>query len=480
MSLVERDDGYRSARQIDDIVAELQQLVAAADGDGARRARQEKGGRIPRVRAYVRALIANDSLVRGSVGLMTSTVLTSVFGYLYWIVAAHGYHTADVGVAGALISAVTIVSILGNFGLGSSLIQRLPVARDDATWSTTLNTCLLAGAIAGGLMGAGAALLLPNTAHTFAALDSPSVAALFIAACASWTAASVLDCVFIAERSSSGLVVRNTFGSLLRIPLLFLPLFLGARSEASLFASWTVAAVLALALGVFILVRRIKPGYRVRARGSFNELRDIRRSLVGHHLTTIGSILPTWLLPVVVALRLSATESAYFFITWMVCALFFMVSPSVSNAVFAEGSHNPSAVRDAARRSARLIGLLLVFPMAVYLAAGHLILRVFGPAYPAAGYGLLVVLVLSAVPDAVTNVAVAIYRVEGRLRQAAGLNLAMSAMTLAIAWVLLPHVGIVGAGLGWLIAQSAGALFVLADVCIRRPNTRSAEVGTCV
>ena len=42
-------------------------------------------------------------------------------------------------------------------------------------------------------------------------------------------------------------------------------------------------------------------------------------------------------LPVLVVLRLGVTLNAYFYITWMVGGVFFMVSPSVAAALFAEG-----------------------------------------------------------------------------------------------------------------------------------------------
>ena len=115
-----------------------------------------------------------------------------------------------------------------------------------------------------------------------------------------------------------------------------------------------------------------------------------------------------------------------------------------------------------------IIGALLAGPMIVMVVAGRLVLRVFGSAYPSHGYVLLVVLVLSAIPDAITNVAVAMMRVEGRLARSAALTLSMSLLALVLAWFWLPPLGIAGAGAAWLVAQSAGSVYVLGDLALRR------------
>ena len=113
-------------------------------------------------------------------------------------------------------------------------------------------------------------------------------------------------------------------------------------------------------------------------------------------------------LPVLVVLRLGVTLNAYFYITWMMGAAFFMVSPAVAQAVFAEGVRAGSDLRTAVVKALRLITVLLVPAMAVMIVGGRFILGLFGASYAAAGYGLLILLAISALPDAVSNVAVVV------------------------------------------------------------------------
>ena len=101
-------------------------------------------------------------------------------------------------------------------------------------------------------------------------------------------------------------------------------------------------------------------------------------------------------LPVLVVLRLGVTLNAYFYITWMVGAAFFMVSPSVAQAVFAEGVRAGSDLRSAVVKALRVIAVLLAPAMAVMIVGGRFILGLFGASYAAAGYGLLILLAISA------------------------------------------------------------------------------------
>src|SRR2546423_14507089 len=70
--------------------------------------------------------LRNDSLLRNSIYIMSSTIVAAVIGYLYWIVAAHIYSPYDIGLSSALISVMTLSSILAELGIGATLVQMLP------------------------------------------------------------------------------------------------------------------------------------------------------------------------------------------------------------------------------------------------------------------------------------------------------------------------------------------------------------------
>lgn len=379
------------------------------------------------------------------------------------MLAARLFDQAAVGLAGALISAMIMSSLVCNLGITSTFIERLPRAADNNAWSRIVTAGLVAATAATILGATVTAVVLPLVSDRTEVLHTWTGATLFVGGAAVWTVGMLLDYTYIAQRAGSNMFLRNTAFSVLKIPLLFLPVLLATRTDRTalgIFASWVEGAALSAILG-FALLGRLGRHYQPIFAGITQELRGMLRSLAGHHLANLGAQLPAYLLPLVIVTQLSTEDNAFFYLTWMVGAIFFFVSPAVASSLFAEGSHEQVGLEAKVRQSALIIAAILSAPMAGVLATGGLVLRIFGADYPSHGRLLLVYLVLSAVPDACTNLAVAVLRVRGRLRLAAALNLGMSVVAIGLAIVLVPDQGIAGAGLAWLLAQSFGAMVVL-------------------
>jgi O-antigen/teichoic acid export membrane protein len=346
-------------------------------------------------------------------------------------------------------------------GAATAMVELLPRSRSVAEWRSWFTAGVVvaaAGACVGGLLVVG---VLGHLLPALPALRSPTGAVLFCLGAVFFAVGTVYDYAAIAECRGAMVLARNTLFSAARMPLVLMPWLLPGTADQILTA-WTVAAGLSLVVALAGFRgsahgRRLRPKWR----GLPATLRDMRKSLLGQHFITIGAMMGTYILPVMVVYRVSAAANAYFYATWMIGAVFFMISPAVSTALFAACAGNPGAVAAAVQRSAVTIAALLVAPMTVCLAGGGVLLSLFGPDYPREGRMLLVLLTVSAVPDAVANIAVAVLRATNRLRDALWLNTSMLIACLALSWVLLPRLGIVAVGVAWIAAQTAGALWVL-------------------
>ncbi len=410
--------------------------------------------------------LRNDSLLRNSVFMMSSTVVTSAIGYLYWVVAARIYSAHDIGLASAFISAMTLTSTFASLGIGSTLVHNLPRREAGYARSLTLIVCIVIGILTSLLGGIIVAIALPYLSSQFATVEYHiTYTLIFIVGVALCTVATLLDQTFVAERATGNMAGRNAVFALVKLAIMVLLVQVGALG---IFSSWVLALAATVILAGLVLIPHLKRGYRLAMRGIVGEIRPILSSFAGHHFINIGGILPMYLLPVFVSVRLSVTDNAYFYMTWMMGSVFFMVSPSVATALFSEGSHTTSNIMRKARSSVLIISMLLGPILLVFLLGGRYIMSLFGSNYPQHGLSLLMLLTISAVPDAITNIYVSLLRVQGRLRLAALLNLSMAAITLSLAWMLLPMLGIAGAGWAWLIAQSVGSLIVGADILISR------------
>jgi O-antigen/teichoic acid export membrane protein len=218
--------------------------------------------------------------------------------------------------------------------------------------------------------------------------------------------------------------------------------------------------------------RRAAPGGR---RAGFAELREgFGLQVVG----TLGGSLPPQVLPILVVAILGPLEAGWFSITWLVGSLCFFISPAVCQALLAEGSLRPSELDAKTRAAVALSSGLLVGPLLVYVFYGSAVLGLFGAQYAAHGTALLRILALSSIPDLVTNVAVARYRVQGRLGAAAAVNAVIAVVAVGgAAWALVPY-GIDGAGWAWTAGEVAGCA-VLAGIALvdRGEATRARAPG---
>lgn len=402
--------------------------------------------------------IQSDSLLRNSIFIMGSTVATSVVGYLYWVLAAHIYTAHDVGLASAFISAMSLTSIFANLGIGSTLIQMLPRREAGYEWSLTVNMCMILGILTSVIGGSIVAVALPFLSFQFSVGNSSLIySIIFVIGVVLCTITTLLDQIFVAERATGNMVVRNAAFAILKLPLMLLLVQVGALG---IFSSWILSLAITMMLAAIILVPRLKRSYYFATHNIMRRVRPMLSVFAGHHFITIGGLLPMYLLPVFVAVELSPTANAYFYTTWMLGSLFFMVSASVATALFSEGSHTTSDLTRKVRASAVIIGVLLGPILLIFFLGGHVILSLFGSSYAEHGLLLLIILMISAIPDAITNVYVSLLRVQGRLQHAALLNVGMAFLTLVFAWILLPRLGIAGAGWAWLFGQSGGSLVV--------------------
>jgi len=402
------------------------------------------------------SVVARDSLARNSVLIMATTVGTSGLGYLFWMLAARGLPPPAIGTATALISAGTVVSMVSNLGIGHMFIQRLP-AGDVAAWSRTVSGGLLLGCASTAGTALAAAVVLPGLAANFAFLAGPAGGAALLGTAVALTASTLLDYVFVADRASHGMLWRNLALAAGKVLALLGLTGCGLHTAAAVLLAWILPSIAVTGYTLRSGLPRLRPGCRLRLAGLGAELPAVRAALTGHHLINLCQAGPSALLPVLVTARLGTAANAHFYVAWMTASVLFMVSPAVASAFYAERSN---AGRSATLpRAAAVVLVVMGGPALLLFLGGGWILGLFGAGY-AAGATLLKILVLAAVPDAITNLAVAHWRSLGAFRRCLRLNLLMAVACLALTWLWLPAGGIEAAGTAWLVGQGAGAVAV--------------------
>jgi O-antigen/teichoic acid export membrane protein len=162
--------------------------------------------------------------------------------------------------------------------------------------------------------------------------------------------------------------------------------------------------------------------------------------------------------------RLGATQTAYFQTPWLVGMAFEMLLFSIATPLLVEASARPHAAPALVRRAVRLASLLLLLGFVVLLAGAPLILSLLGQSYADHGTALLRWLAL-ALPFMGINVLYLTYaRLARRIRRVVAVQVGLAALMISMTAVLIPHLGIIGAGVAFSASHALLACAVLPSV----------------
>ncbi len=403
-------------------------------------------------------------LYSNAIYLLGSSAANALLGFVFWIVAARFYAAEDVGLASAAISAVSLLAMLANLGLGYGLIRLL--AHSGWNASKMINSCFtiggLASIVAAFIFIVGLSFWSP--ALLFVRSNSGYLATFIIFTIAS-TLTSLAEQAFVAGRRAGFILLKNLIFNLLR---LLLPILLAVYFHAfGIFASWGIAVVVALLISVPLFLPKVQSGYRTFFTINRAVVKAILPFSLGNYVSNLFWIAPAFILPIIVVNLLGAELNAYFYIAWSIGSVLAMIPGAGSLSLFAEGSYEEEKLEQMVWRSLKMVSVILLPLVILVLILADKVLLLFGDAYSENGATLLRLLAISALPLAVNVVYLSIKRVEKKLKVIIGMSASMAIITIGFSFYLLPQMGINGAGIAWFGAQGFIAL-VLIIVSLRK------------
>lgn len=417
----------------------------------------------------------SGQLVKVTFSLILTTGLTSVVGFAFWrIVIGYYPDPSKVGEATTLMALVGASSLLAVSGISPAIVLALSAKKDEVDFTRTIHGHSLIAAISASLITSVTQTALISSSN-FEFLKNPAVFILGVATSALTAGGAAVDSTSMALHKSGRVPLRNTGQSLIKTALVVpLIIFFSGESSAAVINATLAAFIGGWIMTLFVL-KRTSGRLFFRLSDVKYSWNVIKGSLGHHQFTSLGANLPPVVVPLVITGLLGTGESATFFIVWMIGALFFTVSPSVANAVLASTANRSDvSVNSRMRQAGWMIAGLISIPMAVVFLFPTAILTFFGNEYENGAF-LLVLLVVSAVPDAVTNIAVAYLRLKRDLKPANVLNTLMGAGTIALVVVLVPVAGIASPGWAWLIAQTLGSAGIVTYIWFRHVAVKNRE-----
>jgi O-antigen/teichoic acid export membrane protein len=429
-------------------------------------------------RPLYRWLNTNRIVLANAGSVMSSQVLTSGVGFVYWWLAARQFPPAAVGLASAAISAMMLLGTASVLGLGTLLIGELP--RQPGRIGALLTGALCTVGVAGGGAGLLFAMLAPRLSPDLAPLAAGiGVMILFALGVALTAVTLVLDQALVGLLRGELQLWRNIFFAVAKLVLLAAAgLWLAGRGGLLIYATWVTGSLTSL---LFLAVLAWRYGITLLGhRPAWGMLRGLGRSALGHHALNLTLQIPSLALPLVVTIELSATANAHFYVAWMIAGLLFVAPYALTTVLYAVGAADPETLAHKLRQSLLLsFGLCVAATLVLWVAADWM-LAIFGQGYALEAGISLRLMALGVIPLVVRYHYIALARLRGRVHQAALLQACASGLELLCAATGAALGGLPGLSIGWLMAVTIEAI-VMAPAVYRagwqRPNNLPPPIG---
>ncbi|GGW96621.1 lipopolysaccharide biosynthesis protein [Streptomyces lomondensis] len=408
------------------------------------------------IRQRFAAVLPREPLLRNGHLLAVSSLINAALGAVFWVFATHWYDERTVGLNYATISAATLLSTVGQLNLSDFLVRFVPAAGRHTR--RLILACYVASIACSALVAVGFLLLVPQIAPGLDFLLTPVTGLFFVAYTAGYAIFALQDGALTGVRHPGWVAAENVVFAVVKI------LLLAVAAALTLFAgiliSWAGALVVAVLVANVFLLRRAVPRHEREAPQTERPPRMVRYSTADY----VGSLFRMAaynLVPLLVLNTLGPAQSAYFSLAWIIGYIPYLLATNMGSSLIVEAAHAPGQLAQHAFRVLRHSALLMALGTVAIIVVAPYFLSFFGPGYGEHGTTLLRLLALSALPNLLVSVAIDVARMRRRLRMVVGLQLALCFLVLGLSHVLLPELGLTGAGVAWLVAQCLLALYLL-------------------
>ncbi len=417
----------------------------------------------PSIRKYY-----SESLYRNSLAIMMNTGVSSVFGMLFWIVAARSMPSSTIGIATAAISATGMISTLANFGLDAGLIRYLPLMEEEGRnrlYNTAITVTLLAS------MGIALAFM------AFLGWISPSLTfiaggwfpALFLGYIALTSITYLQSMAFTALRRADLSLAQSLIIGI-RIPILLL---LAPYGVWGVFIAINIAFLISFLFSTAALLKyRLSYLFRL----DIPSIRETLNFSLWNYTAGILLMAQSGIVPIIIINTVGPEQNAYFYVAYSMAVFLFMIPTAVSVSLFVEGSYD-LPLQENVIKSLKLILALLIPAALVLFLFGDKFLLLFSHEYSVQSFQVLRLLAVSSLFSAVIAIFTAIKRIQKGVKMINLVNTIISILVLGLGYVFLQRYGLIGLGYAWLLSNVIMSAFIVVytlkfENWIRLPDIR--------
>ncbi|HLD10912.1 MAG TPA: oligosaccharide flippase family protein [Candidatus Nanoarchaeia archaeon] len=378
--------------------------------------------------------IIKDSLYKNSLYLIINSILISLFGFIFWNITTKLFTMEQVGIATTLISAQSIIGLLASLGFSTSIIRFYSkIEKKDELINNSIILNTIFSLIVGTIFILGISIFSPKLSIT------PSQKIIFILSSSIWTLFSTTNSIFIAQKKSKLVLVKNLIFSITKLILPFTFVTLGAYG---IFNSLNIATLLSLTFTLLII--KYKPKFKLNKEIIKNTL----KFSLSNHLSSVFNTSFGYVTPLIITNLINPETTALFYIPWMIGNILFFIPIAVSQSFLAENSHND---KSNIKKSLKFTYLLTIPSVVFTIIISKYLLIFFKPEYAKATLFLQLISIstLFYSYNTIKNASLSIKHKNKQLI-ISNLIIAITSITLTI---LLINKGLIGIAIAWITSQ---------------------------
>lgn len=346
---------------------------------------------------------------------LSSALLTSLLGFVFWAVAARMTSAEVVGGSAAAISAMQLIATVCAFGIPTLLVAELRRSAEAEIKLLVVTSLVIVGISTFSVAGACAVIYRSVSDNGDWMYNTTAGVALFGAGAAINAIAWVLDGALIGVWQSWTHVARNLIFSLVKLGALPIAALSVGLSTSIVYLVWLIGNLVSLAV---VALRSKSLGRWVKTRPSLSCLSTVWRSAAGHYGINLALQVSRLAMPIMVAAQLGPAANAAFYAVVLIVGFVWSAPMYLGTGMFSLRKEGGDAFSHGFRTA---LGLSLAISIIAAVVAPFIagpVLDLFGSGYQEAAYCLMI-LISCTFASATKSIYIAVRRAEGELGRAA-------------------------------------------------------------
>lgn len=391
-------------------------------------------------------LFKQNQLYKNSLYLITTNVVASAAGFLFWILIARHYSSDQIGLATSLFSLSSLVASLSLLGFNVGLMRYLPSSNKK---NEKISSVIIITTIVSGILAIGFLLGLQYYSQPLLFVKQNSYyPVLFVFFTVINTLNILSESITVAYRAAFHVLLKVILQNGLKLILAVVLVLFGAFG---IFLVLSLSNLIAALYAFIILAVVYKVAYKPRI--DVDAVQKIAYISFGTYISGLASVVPSFVLPILITSNVSPSDSAYYYIVATSINILFVIPQVITQNLLVEGSYEEAKIKEHTRRAGRLIAGILFPAIIAMIFFGNYILIIFGKQYSTHGNALLQLLALSAIITGANYIVGTLLTMYNHIKLLIGINALGSVILLTSSYLLLQQ-GIIGIGYATILTQT--------------------------